>query len=157
MANMQSLIEAYLEGPKQLRQAVSGMSKEQVRSRPIAGKWSVLEVVCHLADFDPIYADRMKRVIAEDGPTILGADQDKFSSGLCYMDRDLEEELKIIELTRSQMARILSKLPESALQRVGTHNERGPMTLEKMLNTITGHIPHHVKFIHEKRLAMGLK
>jgi len=126
-------------------------------ARPIAGKWSTLEVVAHLADFDPILADRMKRVIAEDNPLLVGADENKFAAALAYMDRDLEEELKIIEGTRSQLARILRKLPESALQRVGSHNERGPRTLEQLLSTSIGHIPHHVRFILEKRLALGLK
>lgn len=157
MANLHALIEQYLDGPRQLRQAVAGMTREQAVARPVAGKWSTLEVVAHLTDFDPIMADRMKRVIAEDNPTLLGADENKFAQALGYMDRDLEEDLKIIELTRSQLARILRKLPDSALQRVGTHNERGPRTLEQLLSTAIGHIPHHVRFIMEKRLALGLK
>jgi uncharacterized damage-inducible protein DinB len=157
MATMQSLIEDYIDGPKKLRQAVAGMTREQLLARPIPGKWSTLEVVCHLADFDPILADRMKRVIAEDNPALLGADENKFAAALAYHERDLEEELRIIETTRSQLARILRKLQESALQRVGQHNERGPLTLEKLLSTTIGHVPHHVKFIYEKRLALGLK
>ena len=157
MANMQSLIEQYLEGPKQLRQAVAGMSREQIVARPIAGKWSTLECVVHLADFEPVYVDRMKRVIAEDGPTLVGADEKKFSAALFYHDRELQEELTIVEVSRNHMARILKKLPDSALQRVGNHTERGPVTLEKLLTTIIGHIPHHAKFITEKRQALGLK
>lgn len=157
MASLQSLIDQYLEGPRQLREAVAGMSPEQVRARPIAGKWSTLEVVAHLADFDPILADRMKRVIAEENPMLVGADENKFADALAYGDRDLEEELTLIEKTRSQLARILRKLPETALARVGTHTERGPRTLEQLLTTSIGHIPHHVRFIHEKRLALGLK
>jgi uncharacterized damage-inducible protein DinB len=157
MATLSTLIEQYLEGPKQLREAVAGMSREQAKSRPIAGKWSTLETVSHLADFEPIGADRMKRVIAEDNPTLIGADENKFAALLQYQERDLEEELKIIELTRSQMARVLRKLPDSALQRSGQHNERGPRTLEQLLSTTIGHIPHHVRFILEKRLALGLK
>ena len=157
MATLQTLIQEYLDGPKQLRQAIAGMSREQVLARPIAGKWSTLEVVAHLADFDPIMADRMKRVIAEDNPLLVGADENKFAAALCYQDRDLEEDVRIIECTRGQLARILRKLPESALQRVGKHNERGPRTLEQLLTTSIGHIPHHVRFIFEKRLALGLK
>ena len=157
MASMQSLIEDYVDGAKKLRQAVAGMSREQVMARPVAGKWSTLEVVCHLADFDPILADRMKRVIAEDDPLLVGADENKFAAALAYHERDLEEELKIIETTRSQLARILRKLPESALQRTGQHSERGPRTLEQLLSTTIGHIPHHVRFILEKRLALGMK
>ncbi len=150
------LIEAYLGGVATLRQAVGGLSREQLLARPIAGKWSTLEVVCHLADFEPILADRMKRIIAEDQPQLLGASEVKFAAALAYHDRDLEEELTIIEITRRQMARILRKLPATALQRVGIHNERGPVTLEKLLTTATNHIPHHVKFIEEKRKALEI-
>jgi uncharacterized damage-inducible protein DinB len=156
MSTLPSLIESYLAGPATLRRAVAGMSAEQVRARPVPGKWSTLEVVCHLADFEPIYADRMKRIIAEDRPHILGADEKRFATALAYHDRDLEEELAIIERTRSQMARILRTLPAEALQRIGIHNERGPRTLEQMLTGAIGHIDHHVPFIAAKRQALGL-
>jgi hypothetical protein len=150
------MIEAYLEGPRALRKAVAGMNREQVQARPVAGKWSTLEVVCHIADFDPILADRMKRVIALDKPQLVGADENHFAVALAYHNRDAEEELTIIEKTRSQLARILRTLPAEALNRVGIHTERGPLTLEKLLTTTTNHIPHHVKFIQEKRQALGL-
>jgi uncharacterized damage-inducible protein DinB len=157
MATLQPLIEQYLAGPKQLRQAVAGMTREQLLARPIAGKWSTLEVVAHLADFDPIYADRMKRIIAEDKPTLIGADESRFAAALAYQERDVNEELTIIETTRGQLARILRTLPDSALQRVGNHSERGPLTLEQFLTGIIEHVKHHLKFIVEKRQALGLK
>jgi hypothetical protein len=156
MAVLAQLIDNYLSGVALLRQAVAGMSREQLLARPIAGKWSTQEVVCHLADFDPILADRMKRVIAEDRPTLVGADENRFAAALAYGDRDVAEELAIIEQTRRQMARILHTLPAEALGRVGVHNERGPRTLEQLLTTAANHIPHHVKFIQEKRQALGL-
>ena len=156
MSALTPLIDAYLAGPATLRQAVAGMSREQLLARPVAGKWSTLEVVCHLADFDPILADRMKRVIAEERPQLLGADEKRFATALAYQERDLEEELVIIERTRSQMARILRTLPAEALGRVGVHNERGPLTLEQLLTITARHLPHHVKFIEEKRKALGL-
>jgi uncharacterized damage-inducible protein DinB len=151
------LIDDYLAGSSVLRRAVTGLTREQVLARPVPGKWSTLEVVCHLTDFDPIYADRMKRVIAEDKPTLLSADENRFAAALAYQDRDLEEELTIIEHTRRQMARILRNLPESALQRQGIHNERGPLTLEQLLTGAAKHIAHHVKFIEEKRKALGIR
>jgi uncharacterized damage-inducible protein DinB len=156
MTALQPLLDAYLAGPRTLRQAVAGLSRDQLLVRPIAGKWSTLEVVCHLTDFDPISADRMKRVIAEDRPQLLGADENHFAAALSYHQRDLEEELAILEHTRSQMARILRPLPPEAFQRVGTHNERGPLTLEQLLTNSINHVPHHVKFILEKRKALGL-
>jgi uncharacterized damage-inducible protein DinB len=153
---LREMIDAYLEGPRALRAAVAGMTHEQLRARPVPGKWSTLEVLCHLADFEPILADRMKRVIAEDRPQLLGADEKRFAAALAYHERDPQEELALIEQTRSQMAKILRALPEEALQRVGVHNERGPLTLERLLAVATNHVPHHVQFVLEKRKALGL-
>ena len=99
----------------------------------------------------------MKRIIAEEKPNLLGADQDRFAAALAYQDRDLEEELSIIELTRPTAGPRPASLPESALQRQGVHNERGPLTLEQLLQIAVNHITHHSKFIEEKRMALGLK
>ena len=156
MANLKQLIDDYLAGPAILRKAVAGMNREQLLARPVAGKWSTLEVTAHLADFDPILAMRMKSILAEDKPQLLAADENRFAAALAYHDRDLEEELAIIEHTRSQMARILRKQPEEALQRVGVHNRLGPVTLERFLTMAGRHITHHVQFIAEKRQALGL-
>ena len=156
MASLQQLVIDYLAGPKALRAAVAGMTREHLLAKPVPGKMSTLEVVAHLADFDPILADRAKRVIAEDNPTLVGADENRFLAALAYHERELEEELTIIEKTRQQLARILRKLPDSALARTGTHTERGPRTLEQLLTGAINHIPHHVTFILEKRRALGL-
>src|SRR5438270_3295980 len=110
MPSLSALIEEYVAGPVALRRAVAGMTREQLRARPVAGKWSTLEVVCHLADFDPILADRMKRIIALDNPPLIGADENRFAAVLAYHERDVEEELTIIDKTRSQLARILRTL-----------------------------------------------
>src|SRR5438552_1308570 len=153
MATLPQMIEAYVQGTQALRQAVRGLTREQALTRPTPGKWSTLEVVCHLADFEPIFADRMKRVIADERPTLMASDENKFAASLAYHERDLEEELSIIDVTRKQMARILKTLKAEALARVGVHNEAGPRTLEQLLASATNHIPHHVKFIQEKRKA----
>lgn len=156
MVSLAALIDSYLAGPRALRQAVAGLSREQLLARPVPGKWSTLEVVCHLSDFDPIYADRMKRVIAEERPQLLGANEARFAAALVYQQRDLEEELALIEQTHAQMARILGTLPDAALGRVGLHNERGPLTLEDLLGGVAKHFTHHLKFVADKRRALGL-
>jgi uncharacterized damage-inducible protein DinB len=148
-------IENYAAGAELLRKAVDGMSRDQLLARPIPGKWSTLEVVCHIADFEPIFADRMKLSLAEDRPVLAGADENRFHAVLAYHERELEEELAIIENTRAQMARILRALPNEAFQRVGVHTERGPITVEKLLSLASNHIPHHLPFIHEKRKALA--
>ncbi len=155
--SLTQLIANYVDGSRLLRDAVGGFSREQLLARPIAGKWSTLEVVCHLADFEPIFADRMKRVLAEERPQFAGADEKRFAAALAYHERSLEEELPLIEHTRAQLARILRTLPLEALQRVGIHSERGPLTLEQLLTGATRHILHHVPFIREKRQALGVR
>ncbi len=149
------LIEAYLAGPKLLRDAIEGMTAQQLDAAPIAGKWSTRQVVCHLADFEPVYADRMKRVIAEDNPTMFGGDPDIFAARLAYEARDIETELQLIEAMRRHVASILRSLPPEAFERSGTHSVEGSMTLRTLLERITNHVPHHVRFIEEKRAAMA--
>lgn len=151
-----ALIEQYLAGPDLLRRALAGMTKAQLLAKPIPGKWSAHEVVCHLADYEPIYADRMKRVIALEEPELLKGDPGLFATRLAYDQRDVEEELALIELTRKQMARILRTRRPEDFQRRGGHSRDGTLTLEVLLQRITNHIPHHVRFIEEKRQALSI-
>ncbi|WP_166822706.1 DinB family protein [Thalassoroseus pseudoceratinae] len=150
------LIDQYLAGPEMLVNAIEGMNAEQLNQSPIPGQWSTQQIVCHIADFEPIYADRMKRVIAEDNPTFFGGDPDVFAAGLAYSHRTIQNELQLINATREQIATILRTLSPSDFQRIGTHSEDGPLSLEKLLQNITNHIPHHCRFIKAKREAMRL-
>src|ERR1700752_1820938 len=99
----------------------------------------------------------MKRVIAEDEPTLMSGDPDVFAARLAYAQRDVAEELHLIEVTRAQVARILRTLKPQDFQRRGIHSTDGPLTLETLLHRITIHIPHHVQFIEEKRAALKAK
>ena len=83
------LISAYESGPQRLRDAVAGLTPEQLRARPVEGRWSTLEVVCHLADCEQFFADRMKRTIATDRPLLLGAQGGRYPEPLRYHDRDV--------------------------------------------------------------------
>ena len=103
----EDLINGYLDGPRILREAVKGMRKEQIDAAPIPGKWSTRGVICHIADFEPVYVERMKRVLVEDEPPLRGGDPDAFAARLCYDHRDIENELQLIEVTRTQMGAIL--------------------------------------------------
>lgn len=152
--DIKKLIGDYLAGPQKLREAVAGMSQQEVDARPIAGRWSTREVVCHIADYEPIYADRMKRVIVENEPAILASDPSAMVARLACANRDLEEELALVELVRRQMARILRSLEPEVFRRTGIHSVRGPVALETLLQQITEHIPHHLVFIEEKKKAM---
>src|SRR5690242_652758 len=86
-----ALISAYESGVGQLRDAVAGLAAEQLRARPVEGRWSTLEVVCHLADCEQFFADRMKRTVAMDRPLLIGAEGFRYAGPLHYHDRDAEE------------------------------------------------------------------
>jgi catechol 2,3-dioxygenase-like lactoylglutathione lyase family enzyme len=150
------LIAGYEGGPGLLRDAVAGLTREQLVARPVAGKWSTLEVVCHVCDSEQFFADRIKRTLALDRPLLVAADPGPYPEAARYQDRDLEEELALVELTRRQTARILKLVPTEAWQRTGIHTEGGPVSLRQLVLHATRHLRHHVGFIREKRLALGV-
>jgi uncharacterized damage-inducible protein DinB len=149
-----SVIEAYLAGPRDLRAAIDGLSREQLVSRPVPGKWSILEVVCHLADTDANIAHRIKRVLSEERPTFDRVRPDLMQAALAYHAREAEEELTAFEVTRLQIARILSASPPEAWERTGVVGDRGERTVAQMVNGAVEHLAHHLKFIVEKRQAL---
>jgi len=152
---MSEQIQNYLVGVESLKKAVAGLSPEQVKARPVPGKWSTLEVVCHLADFEPILADRMKRVIAEDNPPLIGFSETKYAARLHYDAQDAVIAADIFAKNRRLMSSLLTHLPESDFQRTGIHNERGKLTLTDLVKNAADHLLHHLKFIHEKRRLLG--
>ncbi len=152
--NHTTLLDEYHAGPQKLRDAIDGMTDEEINAAPIPGKWSTRQIICHIADFEPVYADRMKRIIVEENPTMFGGDPDVFAAGLAYNERDIEEELQLLEAVRKHVARILRTLKPEQFERTGNHSEDGPISLDVLLQRITNHIPHHIAFIEEKRAAL---
>jgi len=150
------LIATYVAGPAALRAAVAGMTQEQLIARPVAGKWSTLEVIAHIADFEPVLTNRMKRTIALDTPLLLLADENEFAKYLAYQERDLTEELALIEAVRASTARILQSLPPETWKKTGNHAKKGLVTLESIVHTAGNHINHHHPFIADKRKALGV-
>ena len=147
---LQELIAKYDQGPLELSNAVSAFSSIQLRIPAPPGAWSVLQIVCHIADVELVYADRMKRVVAEEVPTLFGGDPDMFAAKLAYAQRDLREELDVICSVRRQVSRFLKTLQASDFERTGRHTSDGPLSLMVLLQRIAGHIPHHLKFIDGK-------
>src|SRR5215510_10219657 len=114
-----TLLDAYLSGPGILRAAVTGISREQMVSRPVAGRWSILEVVCHLADTDANIAHRLKRVLSEERPVFDRVQPDLMLSALAYHDRDPKEELVIYTPIRHKTAPNLQPTPPETCHQTG--------------------------------------
>ena len=154
--NPSDLINDYLAGADLVAQAISGLNDEQLRMRPVPGKWSTLEVVCHLADSEALFAERMKRVLAEDRPQLLFSDPDLCVAALAYHQRDAATEAALIALLRRQMTSILRAQPDSVWQRIGVHNTAGEQTLEQLVKKATNHLAHHLEFLRDKRQRLGI-
>jgi hypothetical protein len=149
------LIEAFVACSPRLRQAVAGLERDDLTARPGPGKWSILELVIHLTDSDCIAIDRMKRMLIEDNPSLLYADETAYVERLFPHEQTLEDALILFEAGRRQFARVLRQLPDEAFARRGTHNRRGTMTVGDMVKDYIGHVDHHLKFLYEKRARLG--
>jgi uncharacterized damage-inducible protein DinB len=149
-----ALVAVYEASIDDLRNAVAGMTVEQFRARPIPGKWSTLEVLCHLADCDQMFADRMKRVLGMNRPLLIGVDPTNFSESLHYQSLEPAEQLALITITRRQMAHVLRQVSEQDWQRCGVHSETGLITLRQILSHAINHQRHHLQFVAEKRAAL---
>ncbi len=148
------LIDAYENAAAELWSVIGGMTRKEILARVTPGKWSTLEVICHIADFEILNAERIRRVLTEDEPILFNGEPDDFERALAYTRRDTIQELTLIGAIRGQTGRILRWLPEDVWQRSGIHNTDGPLTLRQLIERVTKHIPHHVAFIRDKRVTL---
>ncbi len=145
------LVTQYRAGPAILHRAVAGLTAEQLNSIPIPGTWSIRQVVCHIADSEILYADRIKRILAEDEPPLMKADPASYLNSHAIENRNLDDELNLIEAIRVHITQILRALTSDQFNRQGIHSTDGRMTLRTVVERVTAHIPHHVSFIEAKR------
>src|ERR1700730_327155 len=127
------VIREYLLGPSTVRDAVEGLTPDQLRARPTPGSWSTLEVVCHLADLEALYAERMKRAIVADQPPFVPGEPEAWVSALACEHRNIEDELRLIDLIRRQVAGILYSLKPEDLRRPDAHGADRRLTLLDLL------------------------
>lgn len=153
------LIDQYEAGADKVAQAIRNLTRGDLLAVPDpaanVGRWSIQQVVIHCMDSEMVSIDRLKRMIAEDNPTLFGYDENRFVANLFYDEQPAEDAAAMIALARKTFARVLRKLPPAAFDRPGTHNERGRLTVGSYLKATVEHLDHHVKFIHDKRANMG--
>jgi hypothetical protein len=156
-----TLIDNYERGADQTAQAIRGLTRDDLLRVPPAdagpeiGKWSIHQVVVHLADAEFALADRIKRIIAEDDPVLQAWDETRFAERLAYEKQSAEDAATLIALTRKQVARFLRTLPDATFERKGRHTERGPQTATEVIATANSHLERHLKFIRAKRALFG--
>jgi hypothetical protein len=141
--------------PQRLKDAIKGLTPQDLQAFPIPGTWSIQQIVIHLVDSDLIIAERIKRIIAEPKPEIAAFDESLWTKNLFYHDQSVEDALALMELNRRQITRVLRKLDPALFDRVGFHSERGPLKLSQFVDAFDHHVDHHLKFIREKRAKLG--
>jgi hypothetical protein len=153
--NYAALIDQFEAGGPKVKAAIAGLSRDDLLAFPVPGMWSIQQVVIHLQDSDAVAIDRMRRIIAEETPLLIGFDENKFVKNLFYDEQSAADAAESLDISRRQFTRVLRKLPETAFARAGVHNERGKVTLGEMLEIYTKHLDRHLGFVTEKRKKLG--
>jgi hypothetical protein len=133
--------------PALLKNAVTPLSVEQVRRPEQAGKWSVRDVVQHLADSELVSAVRVRMVLAQNHAPLVAYDQDVWAERLRYSQADAARALEEFTLVRRSNLRLLRSLATDDWARVGVHVERGEQTLADMVRLSAGHDLVHLNQI----------
>jgi hypothetical protein len=151
-ARRSELVERYRAGYEAIADAVREAGEAGLDTRPADGGWTPREVVHHTADSEMTSAIRLRRLIAEDDPLIVGYDGDEFARRLHYDDRPVEPALAAIAAARSTTVQILDRLTDDQWRRTGTHSESGAYGVERWLEIYADHCHEHAEQI---RAAVG--
>jgi hypothetical protein len=143
----EALIEQYARGPERIREALARVPKAALSWRPEAGKWSVHEVVVHCADSETNAALRIRTLIAEKEPLIVGYDQDVWARLFDYHSQPLEESLAVTLAARGRTVPLLRRLTDADWKKEGRHTESGRYTAEDWLRIYAAHLEGHAKQI----------
>ena len=153
MNEIEELLERFRRGPELVAVAMIGAAGSEVDYVPAPGAWSVRKIMAHLADSEMVGADRFRRVIAEENPTIVAYDQDAWATRLDYARRKPSHAMESFRRTRSENHDLLKELPEAAFMRPGQHTEHGALTLLDLLRTYAMHAEGHARQLRETRAA----
>jgi hypothetical protein len=141
------LIDQYATGPERLECALAAVPAAALQWRPGPGRWSVHEIIVHCADSETNAHMRLRYLVAERDPLILGYDQDRWATELDYHAHSLPLALATIRAVRANTVPLLQRLTESQWQRVGRHTEHPTFGVEPWLEAYGVHLDVHVRQI----------
>ena len=151
-AEREKLIEQYARGAARVKEALAKVPREALAWRPAEGKWSVHEVVVHCADSETNAALRIRYLLAEKDPLIVGYDQDAWARLFDYHAQPLEDALAATTAARGRTVPLLRKMSEADWKKAGRHTESGPYTADDWLRIYAAHLEGHASQI-ERNLA----
>ncbi|MGC1414717.1 MAG: DinB family protein [Candidatus Acidiferrum sp.] len=133
--------------PKTLAKLIKGPTASKLRKRPAPGKWSVGEILAHLADAEIIVGWRLRAILAAPGTPIQAYDQDALAAARNYAKHDPRKSLEQFRAIREANLALYKSLTPEQWKHFGTHAERGEETLERILQMMAGHDLNHLKQI----------
>ena len=153
----QGHIERYRRGPELLKKALDRVPVEARQWRPGAGRWSAHEVVVHCADSESNASLRIRYLVAEKDPLIVGYDQEAWARILDYHAQPLEVALATVVATRAHTAALLDRLSEEAWTRAGRHTESGAYSAQDWLRIYAEHLEKHAVQIDRNLAAWNAR
>lgn len=149
-----ALVTQYREGYDAIVAALQDITEAELDAREEPQEWSPREIVHHLADSEMTSAIRLRRLIVEENPEIVGYDQEEFVRRL-YCDRPLEPSLLAFKGARDSTADILDRMTEDEWSRQGTHSESGTYSVTDWLETYAVHAHDHADQIRRARATVS--
>jgi DinB family protein len=145
MSNLADTLERFRRGPELLAVVLTGVFGEETDFTAAPGKWSIRQIVAHLADSEMVGAQRFRKVIAEERPALEAFDQDAWASNLDYARKQPKNSLESFRRVRAENYELLKNVPEAAFEREGVHSERGPVSLRQLLEIYADHAESHAR------------
>ena len=133
------------EIPTVVRRALLLSDDHAIRHRPAAGEWSAIEVLGHMIDKMQIWTSRVERIMVEERPALPAYDQDALVREHNYLHADPDVLFEQLRQACERFATVVERVPTSALQREGVHEEFGSMTLRRCIEVPLESVPEHLK------------
>jgi hypothetical protein len=133
--------------PKQLSTLLKGVSKAKLSKKPMPNKWSVTEILAHLADAEIVASFRFRLILGSNGTLIQSYDQDVWAAYSNYVKQDPAVSLEAYRVNRRRNVQLLKSLPREMWSNYGMHNERGKETVERLAKMMAGHDINHMNQI----------
>src|SRR5437879_9477977 len=151
-AELKKHLDAAEKSPKEIAAAVSGLPDQVLRYKPAPDKWSILEILGHLADMEILYAYRLRQMLADKKPVIAPIDQDDWARNLGYLESSPPELVALYGLNRHHNLRLLRRLKPADLEKSAFHPEyKQDMTVAAIVERMGGHGANHLAQIERLR------
>lgn len=140
----EELIESYSKGYEKLVAGLNEMPEEMRQFKPSPEKWSVHEIIIHMADSEVNSYSRARKFIAEPDSTVMAYDQDALAIKSKYHEQSIPDALELFKYLRKMTYNVIKNLPEETWANTVYHPENGIMTFNDWLKTYENHVTVHV-------------